>query len=374
MGTVNQNLGNGRPATGAPAFQKLALAQRFVFYLILAAIAIYALNWSFRVIREEEAPKLAVMLVALTVGIGGAWAVFWLADRLVAQIPIPKLREGLQPFIFVGPAILLLLVFLIYPTLYTTYISFFDARSELFVGLENYIFAFTEPDLQIAFRNNLLWLVVVTGVCVSLGLVIAVMLDRIRLESFAKALIFLPVAISSVGASVIWRFMYAFQPANRPQTGLLNAIVVALGGEPTGWFTVIPWNNFALIVIMIWLLTGFCMVVLSAAVKNVPRELLEAARIDGANEIQLFFRITIPYIRGSIITIATTVLIMVLKVFDIVYVMTRGNYDTEVIANRMYVEMYTFRNFGHGSALAVILFLAVLPAIVINIRNLRRQR
>ena len=182
------------------------------------------------------------------------------------------------------------------------------------------------------------------------------------------------MAISAVGASVIWRFVYAFQPAGRPQIGLLNAIVVALGGDPVGWYLKPPLNNFALIVIMIWVQTGFAMVVTSAAIKGIPEELLEAARIDGANEFQVFFRITIPYIRGTIITVATTLLIAVLKVFDIVYVMTRGNFDTEVIANRMFVEMYRFLDFGHGSALAVILFLAVIPAMVVNVRNLRRQR
>jgi alpha-glucoside transport system permease protein len=168
--------------------------------------------------------------------------------------------------------------------------------------------------------------------------------------------------------------MYAFQPASRPQTGLLNAIRVALGGDPVGWYLKPPWNNLALIAIMVWWQTGFCMVVLSAAIKGVPAELMDAARVDGANEFQLFFRITVPYIRGTIITIATTVLITVLKVFDIVYVMTRGNYDTEVIANQMFLQMYRFGNFGRGSALAVILFLAVIPAMVVNVRNLRRQR
>ncbi|HZW02635.1 MAG TPA: sugar ABC transporter permease, partial [Anaerolineaceae bacterium] len=283
-------------------------------------------------------------------------------------------RERLEPFVFVGPALVLLSIFLIYPTLNTIYLSLFDARSENFVGLQNYIAILGNADMHIAFRNNLLWMVVMTGVCVSLGLVIAVLFDRIKLEPVAKSLVFLPVAISSVGASVIWRFIYTFQPAGREQIGLLNAIQVALGGEPVGWLTKIPWNNFALIAIMIWLQTGFCMVVISAAVKNVPKELTEAARIDGATEFQIFAHITVPYIQSTLLTMATTILIMVLKVFDIVYVMTRGNYDTEVIANRMYIEMFTFRNFGNGTALAVILFLAVTPAIWINVRNMRRNR
>lgn len=358
------------PGTSNWAGSALRLARS----LIVLVIVFFVAKWSFSFMRDEEAPKFLTTLVAITVGVFGVWALFWITNDWVSWIPNRQLRESLQPFVFVGPALVLLLVYLVYPAINTIYLSFFDARSDNFIGLQNYKFIFNEPNIRTAFRNNVLWLVTVTSVCVSLGLIVAALVDRIKLEALAKSVIFLPVAISAVGASVIWRFVYAFQPAGRPQIGLLNAVVVALGGEPSGWVTKIPYNNFALIVIMIWLQTGFCMVVLSAALKNVPGELLEAARIDGANELQLFFKITIPYIRGTIITVATTVLIAVLKVFDIVYVMTRGNYDTEVIANRMYVEMYRFRDFGHGSALAVILFLAVVPAMVVNVRNLRRQR
>jgi alpha-glucoside transport system permease protein len=349
-------------------------ALRLIMSLIVLAITLFILKWSFGFMRDKEIPKLLTTLVAVAIGVFGVWALFWIANDLVSWIPNRRLRESLLPFVFVGPALSLLLIYLVYPAVNTIYLSFFDRKSEAFVGLKNYAFIFNEPNIRIAFRNNVLWLITVTSVCVSLGLVIAVLVDRIKFEALAKSLIFLPMAISAVGAVVIWRFMYAFQPAGRPQIGLLNAIVVALGGEPTGWYIRPPFNNLALIVIMIWLQTGFCMVVLSAALKGVPSELIEAARIDGANELQLFFKVTVPYIRGTIITIATTVLIMVLKVFDIVYVMTRGNYDTEVIANRMYLEMYRFRDFGHGTALAVILFLAVVPAMIINVRNLRRQR
>jgi alpha-glucoside transport system permease protein len=184
----------------------------------------------------------------------------------------------------------------------------------------------------------------------------------------------LPLVISAVGASAIWRFMYAYAPPGAPQVGLLNAMVVWLGGEPVPWLINRSVNNFALIAIMIWMQTGFCMVIFSAALKGVPAEIVEAARIDGANEVQIFFRILIPSIQGTIITVATTVLVAVLKVFDIVFVMTSGQFGTEVIANRMYSEMFRFRNFGHGSALAVILLIAVLPIMIINVRNLRQQR
>jgi alpha-glucoside transport system permease protein len=228
--------------------------------------------------------------------------------------------------------------------------------------------------MLITLRNNVFWLLGVAGVSVSLGLVIAVMVDRIRLESVAKSIIFLPMAISAVGASVIWKFIYNYKAPGSPQNGLLNAIWVALGNDPVGWLIERPWNNFFLIIIMIWLLTGFAMVVLSAAVKSVPVELLEAARLDGATEIRIFFGVIVPYIQGTIITITTTIIIMVLKVFDIVFVMTNGQFETQVIANRMYSEMFTFRNFGRGSAIAVLLLVAVLPVMISNIRNLHKAK
>jgi alpha-glucoside transport system permease protein len=342
--------------------------------LVVTVVTALVLRWSLAFMRNEEAPKLLIMAVALVVGVLGVWALYWIANTWLESLPSYRLREALVPALFVGPAVILLSVYLVYPAINTLVISFFDRRSENFVGVDNYAKLLANPEMHVAFRNNVLWLVVVTAFSLALGLVIAVMVDRIRLEALAKSAIFLPVAISAVGATVIWRFVYAFQPAGRPQIGILNALVVALGGDPVGWYLRPPWNNLALMVIMIWLQTGFCMVVFSAAIKNVPPDLLEAARIDGANEFQLFFRVTIPYIRGTIITVGTTVLIAVLKVFDIVYVMTRGNYDTQVIANRMYLEMYRFGNFGNGSALAVILFVAVIPAMVINIRNLRQHR
>jgi alpha-glucoside transport system permease protein len=220
-----------------------------------------------------------------------------------------------------------------------------------------------------------LWLIFVTSFVVSLGLIIAVLVDRIgRWEPIAKSFIFLPMAISAVGASVIWKFVYSFQPIQRPQIGLLNAVYTALGGDPQGWLVLKPWNNFFLIAILIWVLTGFAMVVLSAAIKGVPSELLEASRIDGASEIRIFFGVIIPYIRGTLITITTTVLIMVLKVFDIVFVMTGGQFDTEVIANRMFREMFTFGNFGRSSALAMVLLVAVIPVMIYNVRSLEASK
>ena len=348
---------------------------------VVPVIAFLALRWSFIYMRNVDANKLFVGLVALLVGVFGVWTLFLITDGLVSRLP-DRIRERIRPFVFVGPAIVILFAYLVYPTFNTLYLSFRDARGQAWASgnspfglpLDNYLFIFSDPDLLITLRNNALWLVLVTGVVVSLGLVIAVMVDRIKFESVAKSIIFLPMAISAVGASVIWKFIYNFKAPGTPQTGLLNAIWVALGHEPVGWFIERPWNNLFLIVIMIWLLTGFAMVVLSAAVKGVSSELLEAARIDGASEIRIFFSVIIPAIQGTIITITTTIIIMVLKVFDIVFVMTNGQFETQVIANRMYSEMFTFGNFGRGSALAVLLLIAVIPIMWSNIRGLRASR
>ena len=346
---------------------------RILISFVVPVVAFLVLRWAFIFMRDVEANKVLIAIVALIVGVAGVWALYLITDNLVSLLPT-GIKEIVRPFVFVGPALVILGLYLVYPLVRTLYLSFFGSRGEDFIGLQNYIFAFTNPDMLIALRNNVLWLIFVTGLVVSFGLVIAVMVDRIgRWESPVKSLIFLPMAISAVGASVIWKFVYSFQPAPRPQIGLLNSIVTALGGDPQGWLILKPWNNFFLMIIMVWILTGFAMVVISAAVKSVPAELLEAARIDGANEIAIFFRVIIPYIRGTLITITTTVLIMVLKVFDIVYVMTSGQNDTEVIANRMFREMFTFRNFGRGSALAVVLLLAVIPVMIYNIRSLERR-
>ncbi|MEM6716743.1 MAG: sugar ABC transporter permease [Cyanobacteria bacterium P01_C01_bin.147] len=311
-------------------------------------------------------------MAAIMVGSGGVIALFYGANMLVNRLPY-KARSRVLPWVYMTPALAVLTAFLILPTIRTIIISFMDRRSENFVGLDNYIFAFTNPDMLIAFRNNILWLGLVTGISVSLGLVIAVLVDRVKYEPFAKALIFLPMAISFVGASVIWRFVYAYQPPGVEQIGLLNAIAVSLGFEPIGWLVNKTVNNFALIAIMIWLQTGFAMVLLSSAVKGIPQDVVEAARIDGANEFQIFWRITIPMISSTIIVVSTTIIVLVLKVFDIVFVMTGGNLDTDVIASRMIKEMFNFRNFGRGSAIAVILLLAVIPVMVANIRRFQQQ-
>jgi alpha-glucoside transport system permease protein len=344
-----------------------------IIAIIIPLLALVLIVLSVLFMTNREASKAGVALVALIVGVGGVWVLYLAFDHLVSFLP-DNLREGVRPFVFVGPAVAILALYLVIPVIQTAVLSFQDARGEAFVGISNYQFVFTDPSMLIALRNNILWLVFVTGFVVGMGLIIAVMVDRLPGEAAWKAIIFLPMAISAVGASVIWKFVYAFQPPSRPQIGILNAIWVALGGEPQGWLIIQPWNNFMLIIIMIWILVGFAMVVISAAIKGVPSELLEAARIDGANEVQIFSKVIVPYIRGTLITVTTTVIIMVLKVFDIVFVMTSGQFNTEVIANRMFKEMFTFRNFGHASAIAVLLLIAVIPVMVYNVRGLREAR
>lgn len=254
-----------------------------------------------------------------------------------------------------------------FPTVSTIMMSITDDGG--FVA--NYGFALTDPAMRIAFRNNVLWLVFGTGGSVLLGLAIAGMVDRIKHESLAKTVIFLPMAISFVGASVIWRFVYAWKPAGETQVGIFNAIVTRLGIDPIPWIQSAPLNTFAFIAIMVWLQTGFAMVILSAAIKGVDPDMLDAARLDGASELQVFRHVVVPTIRPSTITVATTIFIAILKVFDIVFVLTGGKFETEVVANRMFTEMFRFRAFGRASALAVLLLIATLPIVVINLRNLR---
>jgi alpha-glucoside transport system permease protein len=343
-------------------------------------VAVTALLWAgLRFLRDPEAlaalgptsGKLIQAVVALVLGVGGIWALYMVANSLVEHLPA-RIVVVLRPWVFVLPAVALVTIYLIYPAI-GTFVQSLTEVPEGESAFANYANAFSNEDVRLAIRNNLIWLALAPAVSIAIGLAFAAMVDRIKHEALAKSFVFLPQAISMVGASVIWRFVYAWRPPGRPQTGILNAAVVGVGGEPIAWLQEIPVNTLALIAIMIWLQVGFAMVVLSAAIKGVPHELTEAARIDGASELQTFFRVLVPSIRGSIITVFTTIAIGVLKVFDIVFVMTGGKFDTNVVAVRMFDEMFRFRNFGQATTMAVILFMAVIPIMVVNVRNLRRQ-
>ena len=319
---------------------------------------------------DQLLAKLLLAAIALFVGVGGIWLLFTGVSSLVERFP-PKVRDRILPWVFIGPALVLLAIYLVYPAVTTIIGSFHDKKGAF--TLDNWASLGTGPFLEIL-RNNAIWLIFATGGSVGLGLLVATLFDRIRREALAKVFVFTPLAISLVGATVIWSFVYAWQPASQPQFGLLNAIWTGLGNQPVPWATTFPINLPAEILIMIWLQTGFAMVVLSAAIKGVSTEVIEAARLDGANERQLFFGVIVPIIRGSIITVATTVGIATLKIFDIVMSISGGRNHDDVVAVRMFTEMFQFFNDGRAAALATVLFIAVLPVMLINLRNFRRQQ
>jgi alpha-glucoside transport system permease protein len=363
---------------------------RLLIAVLIPALTFIVLWRGFLFLRDSEASPLVTALVAIVWGVGGVAALYLIFNWVVEQMP-DLWSARLQPFVFVGPAIAILFWYLAFPTLRTFHISlygrdgppmdllkvfsqpgkFFSTFSEGFVGLENYGAVFTERYMLESFRNNLLWVVFGASLAVILGLLIAVLADRSKYESLAKSFIFMPMAISMVGAGVIWNLIYEVDPS----VGLLNAIWAGvLGGDPQAWTAQLqPWNNLFLIMIVIWLQTGYGMVLFSAAIKGIPAELLEAARVDGATEIQVFFRIMIPYIMGTIITVATTIIIFTLKIFDVVIVMTGGQFGTEVIATQFYRQYFSNRNFGFGSAIAIVLLIAVIPVMVYNLRQFAEQ-
>jgi alpha-glucoside transport system permease protein len=366
----------------------LSLVGRILLAAGIPLIAFYVLYVGFIFLRDSDAPRGIIALVAIVWGVGGVALLFWVFNGLVERLP-DALRTRLLPFVFVGPGMAILAWYLAIPTLRTFWISLFSRdgpqpglgffqvlASESFVGLRNYVAVFTEQLMLQSFRNNLMWIVFGSTFSVVCGLLIAVLADRSSFERIAKSFVFLPMAISFVGAGIIWNFIYEYRPAGQAQIGLLNDIVVALGGTPQAWpqwVDIAPWNNLFLIVIMIWLQAGFAMVLFSAALKGIPDELLEASRIDGANEFQIFFRIMLPSISGTIVSVWTTIVIFTLKIFDVVWVMTGGQFGTHVIATQFYRQSFTNRNSGFGSAIAIVLLLAVVPVMIYNVRQFRRR-
>jgi len=352
---------------------------------LIAFAVIYA---GFIWLRDSQAPRWLTALVAIVWGVGGVALLYWVFNGIVERLP-ELWTQRLQPFVFVGPAIAILIWYLALPAVRTFYLSLFGRDgpppnvgffasfgTSAFVGLQNYVAVFSERLLTEALRNNLMWIVFGSTGSVALGLLVATLADRSRIERVAKSLIFLPMAISFVGASVIWNFMYEVKPVGEAQIGLLNAILVALGGHPFSFdkaAAIQPWNNLFLIIIVIWLQAGFAMVLFSAALKGIPGEILEAARVDGATEVQVFFRIMIPYIMGTIITVWTTIVIFTLKIFDVVWVMTGGQFGTHVIATQFYRQSFTARNSGYGSAIAIVLLITVIPVMIYNLRQFRQQ-
>jgi alpha-glucoside transport system permease protein len=325
------------------------------------------------------ASKALVALLTVLAGVGAALALFWLLNKICELLP-DKLEERFKPYFYILPAYTAIVLFVVYPAIQTVVYSFqtkvgFPAQS--WVGLQNYKDLLSNEGFRQTLLNTLLWIAVVPALTVILGLMVAVLADRLqtRGENAVKTLIFMPMAISMVGASVVWGLIYDFQPAGRPQVGLQNAILQGFNKDPVAWVqeNTLHLNSFLLMVMLLWMQVGFAMVLLSAAVKGVPGETLEAARIDGANERQIFFRVVVPQIRITIVTVFITVLIGVMKVFDIVYVMTRGNFNTNVLANEFYLQFFNNNDQGKAAAIVVMLMIAIVPIMIYQVRSFRAE-
>jgi alpha-glucoside transport system permease protein len=312
-------------------------------------------------------------LVAVIVGVPAVLAAYIIGGEYLVRLLPDKRRPAVRPWIWVGPALAFVGFFLVYPVFGTAYRSLFDS-GENFVGLSNYVTqlsGFPSGGSWIAIRNNVYWLLFFTILVLVFGLLFAVLTDRVSYESPIKSLIFMPMAISFVAIALIWKFMYSYQPPGDPQTGTVNAVLGVFHQDPRLWVQDPNVANQALIVAAVWGFVGFAMVILSAALKGIPGDLLEAARVDGAGEITIFRRIILPLMMPTIVVVGTTLVIFALKAFDVVYVMTNGNYDTDVLANRMYKLLTASQDFGDASAVAIILVAAVIPVLIFNLRQFR---
>ncbi len=331
--------------------------------------------------------QILFALFTVALGVGGCVGYFygsnWLLDRMFPatragsgiQDRNLKIQSAIRPWLFLAPALILLTVYLVYPVIETFRLSFLDKNGETFVGMANYRWAFNDDIFRQSIFNNLLWLAVVPAACTGLGLIIAVLTDRIWWGNIAKSLIFMPLAISFVGASVIWKFIYDYRGEGQQQIGLLNAFVEVFGVSPQVWISLPFWNNFFLMAILIWIQTGFATVILAAALRGIPEDTLEAAVIDGAGPFKIFYRIMVPQITSTILVVWTTITVLVLKVFDIVLTMTNGQWDSQVLANLMFDWMFRGGgDFGRGAAIAIVIMVAVLPIMVWNIRRANQEQ
>ncbi|ODT60339.1 MULTISPECIES: sugar ABC transporter permease [Paracoccus] len=324
---------------------------------------------------------LAVSTIAI--GVFGCVAWFWGSNWLLDRIFPPRggkagdnIRRAnqIRPWLFLGPAILFLGAYLVYPVLDSFWRSLFNANGTRFVGADNYVWLVNDAKFRESMVNNMMWLLVVPALSTVFGLIAAQLTDRLKWGNIGKSLIFMPMAISFVGAGVIWKFIYEYRASGETQIGLLNWIVTQLGGEPQIWLTLPMWNNLLLMIVLVWIQTGFAMVILSAALRGIPEETIEAAILDGASSLQVFFKIKVPQIMGTIAVVWTTITIVVLKVFDIVFVMTNGQWGTQVLANLMYDWMFRGTpDYGRGSAIAIVLMILVTPIMVWNIYNARKE-
>ncbi|OFE16815.1 sugar ABC transporter permease [Humibacillus sp. DSM 29435] len=344
--------------------------------MVVIAWALGNMFLAFGYYPEKFGSKLVIGVLAVIGGVGGAAALFYFLNMFVEGLP-RRLSEGFIPYAFVLPGLALVTLMLIYPTFQTVNYSFANSDSTAYIGFANYRTIFADNAFWTSIGNNVLWLLIVPAIVVALGVVVAVLADKLSAtgEKVAKSLIFLPMAISFVGASAIWGLIYAYNNPGQSQTGLLNAIVVGLGGQPQTWLAIstAKLNSILLMVILIWLQVGFGMVLLSSAIKGVPEDTIEAARIDGASELQIFWKVIVPQIRGTVITVFVTVFILVLKVFDIVYVTTNGSYGSDVIANLFFNKLFAASEAGQATAIVVVLLVAVIPLIWFQIKHFKDE-
>ncbi len=324
-------------------------------------------------------------IVTIVIGVSACLTYFWGSNLLLDKVIFPPRGPNagrninranlIRPWLFLFPALFALTMYLVYPVVETFRLSVTDRDAgNAFVGAANYTQMLAEPKFWEAMRNNMLWLIVVPAMSTAFGLLVAQLTDRLSWGNIAKSLIFMPMAISFVGASVIWKLVYDARPAGTDQIGVLNALYIWFGGtEPNTWLTIPFWNNFFLMIVLVWIQTGFAMVILSAALRGIPEETVEAAIVDGANPFQIFFKIKVPQIMGTILVVWTTITITVLKVFDIVFAMTNGQWETQVLANYMYDKMFRANDWGVGSASAMVIMLLVTPILIWNVRNARKE-
>ena len=324
-------------------------------------------------------------LVTIIVGVGACVGYFYFANQLLDKVLFPakgpnigrniNRREMIRPWVFLFPALFALGLYLAYPVVETLRLSLTDRdQGGAFIGLANYQQMFGQEKFWEALRNNFLWLLIVPAMSTAFGLIIAQLTDRIKWGGVAKSLIFMPMAISFVGAAVIWKLIYDTRPIEQDQIGVMNAIYMFFGGtDPKTWLTIPIWNSIFLMIVLIWIQTGFAMVILSAALRGIPEETIEAAIVDGANPFQVFFKIKMPQISGTIVVVWTTITITVLKVFDIVFAMTNGQWGTQVLANYMFNQLFVANDWGVGSASAMIIMLMVSPILVWNVYNVRKE-
>jgi alpha-glucoside transport system permease protein len=367
-----------RRGAGGPRWRDRSAPRRPLLRLLVAQAALAASAVALVLVgdslREGAGGHWPSVVLAPVTGLAAIVCLFWVADCVVEMLPA-RYAARVRPYVYGAPALLLVFAFLVYPVISTIVLSFRDAHGEAFVGLDNYRFALSDDTMVRSLRNTAGWIVIVPLMAVGLGLAFAWLSNTLRRgEALAKATIFMPYALSFVGAAVIWNLVYDWRAEGfGEQVGLLNGIVTALGWAPVPWKQEEPWNNLLLMVILIWIQTGFATVILSAAIKGVPDELLDAARVDGATELRVFRDVVVPFIRPTILVVAAAIVILTLKVFDIVYVMTDGQWGTEVIAERMIKFFFRFDDDGRGAAVAVFLFIAAIPIVIAEIRRARRE-